>query len=76
MCYFQGRTCLGDLDECVHGLTVSGWFNFKDFEDRMFYLDSGNQGVKLYYEDNQLVGEFNQGNKNWKVKYPSPHRGR
>ena len=60
----------------MHGLTVSGWFNFKDFEDKMYYIDSGNRGVKLYYENNQLVGEFQQGLKNWKVKYPSPHRGR
>ena len=42
---------------------------------RGWYTGWGGE-VKLYYEDNQLIGEFQQGLKNWKVKYPSPHRGR
>ena len=72
----QSQSCLGDLSRCLHGLTVSGWFNFKDLEDNMWFLDSGERGVRLYYKDNHLVGEFQQGNRNWKVKFPSPNRGR
>ena len=75
-CLFQSQTCLGDLSQCLYGLSTSGWYNFKELRDRTYYLDSGNKGMKLYYENSQLVGEFQQGNQNWKVKMNNPQRGR
>ena len=50
----QQRSCLGNLMYCSHGLSASMWVNFHGFQDNMYYVSTGINGVNMFYRDGQL----------------------
>ena len=65
----QSETCLGDLERCIYGLSLSTFINFQDLRDNTYIMSSGNKGFDLYYKDGMLVAEFRRGNKMWKATW-------
>ena len=66
--------CLGDLQLCNYGLSIGFWINSFHVQDNMYYLDSGNSGIKVYYDQGKLIGEFQQGNRHWQTEWPDFQR--
>lgn len=63
----HSQTCLGDLKQCEFGVTISLWLKFGKLEDNMYFLSTGSQGLELYYKNNELIVEAQEGNKNWRA---------
>ena len=59
-CY-QGDSCIGNLSLCLYGLTVSFWLNFKSVENGAYILSTGDEGLRIYIKNGQLIAEAEQG---------------
>ncbi|CAH1790210.1 unnamed protein product [Owenia fusiformis] len=62
-------TCLGDLEQCVYGLTIAAWVQFPDLVDKMYIMDSGSKGFKIYYDNGNLYAEATSGIKSWRTSW-------
>ncbi len=70
------RTCLGDLDLCTYGLTVSLWVKFTALQQGDHILDTGGSGVRIYYDAGQLVAEAQQERKSWRATWRGAQTGK
>ncbi|XP_076459006.1 uncharacterized protein LOC143292527 isoform X2 [Babylonia areolata] len=61
-------SCLGNLDRCLHGLTLSVWLHPNDLQDNVHFLSA--PFYSLFYEDGELKAEFYSAGKEWTVGTP------
>ena len=59
--------CLGDLQSCHHGLTVSMWIQFTALQNRAPVLDTGYKGLRVLHDNNQLTVSATAGGRYWTV---------
>lgn len=59
--------CLGDLQSCHHGLTVSMWIQFTALQNRAPVLDTGYKGLRVLYDNKQLSVSATAGGRYWTV---------
>ena len=57
--------CLGNIDYCRHGMTVSLWVNPRELKDEDYLLSSPTYNI--YYQDGSIISEFRGSNKTWIV---------
>ena len=57
--------CLGNLDLCNHGITLTMQLKPKDLKEKSYFLTSPT--YSLYYEDSLLKSKFMSGGKEWNV---------
>lgn len=67
------NSCMGNLDLCLHGLTVSLWLKPTSLRDNMHFLTTPT--YSLFYEDNELHAVFEGRNRTWTVSTPNFHTG-
>lgn len=58
---FQSDSCIGNLSLCLYGLTVAFWLNFKSVENGAYILSTGDEGLRIYIKNGQLIAEAEQG---------------
>ncbi|XP_062614011.1 uncharacterized protein LOC134275752 isoform X2 [Saccostrea cucullata] len=63
--------CLGNLQKCSNGITVSAWMNFKDYTDNMYILSTGNNGIRVYQKGGETFAVVHQNGKEWEVAIPN-----
>lgn len=56
-------SCFGNLDYCVHGLTMSFWLNPRQLEDGHTFLSTPTYSI--FYEDGQLHSVFQGQKSSW-----------
>ncbi|KAL8587816.1 hypothetical protein ACOMHN_021034 [Nucella lapillus] len=61
-------SCLGNLDQCPHGFTMSVWLQPNTLRENVHFV--AGPYYSLFYEDGQLKGEFNSAGKLWSVSTP------
>ena len=61
--------CLGNLDYCHHGVLLSSWVKFGDMVEDMQYMSTGQNGIKMWYEDGKVVCSFGTSTKQWTLPY-------
>lgn len=61
-------SCLGNLDKCPHGFTLSVWLKPNKLADNMHFLAA--PSYALFYEDGELKAEFNSAGRSWLVSTP------
>jgi len=59
--------CLGDLESCHHGLTVSMWIQFTALQYLAPVLDTGYKGLTVSCDNNQLSVTATAGVRYWTV---------
>jgi len=59
--------CLGDLQNCHHGLTVSMWIQFSALHSRAPVLDTGYKGLTVLCDNNKLSVSATAGRRYWTV---------
>lgn len=65
----NGDKCMGNLDKCRNGLTISLWIKARKLEDGTYFLSSPSN--TLSYEYGQLVSRFFMNGKMWEVSSPN-----
>jgi len=63
--------CLGDLQRCHHGLTVSMWVRVTELQSQDLVapvLDTGYHGLRVFHNDSQLVVNATAGMRCWTVR--------
>jgi hypothetical protein len=63
----HSMTCVGNLDRCRNGLTVSMWIYFMQLRHGAFYLDTGTNGLRMYYINNTMTTSANTESLEWTV---------
>ncbi|XP_056012893.1 uncharacterized protein LOC125678424 isoform X7 [Ostrea edulis] len=63
--------CLGNLQKCSNGITVSSWLNFKDYTKNMYILSTGNNGIRMYQKAGETIAVVHQNGKEWEVAIPN-----
>jgi hypothetical protein len=58
-------SCLGNLDHCKHGFTLSVWLKPRALTENTHFLAAPNYA--LFYEDGQLKAEFSTNQRTWQV---------
>jgi hypothetical protein len=61
----QRDLCLGNLEKCEHGLTVSFLMNPQRFIENGYFLSSGPYSV--YYKNGKVRSKFSTPDKTWEV---------
>nr|KAG5710229.1 hypothetical protein BaRGS_006748 [Batillaria attramentaria] len=61
----HGDSCLGNLDLCDHGFTMSVWIKPMQLRDNIHFISA--PSYALFYEDGQLKAEFNTPTRSWSV---------
>jgi len=61
--------CLGDLQRCRHGFTLSMWIRFTALQNRAPVFDTGYKGLTVVYDDDQLTVTATAGQRHWTVSY-------
>lgn len=59
--------CLGNLDYCHHGLLIVAWLRFGNVTEGMQFMSTGQNGVKLSYENGSLFSFFQTSTRQWNV---------
>ncbi|KAL8566603.1 hypothetical protein ACOMHN_054825 [Nucella lapillus] len=62
---YQMDSCLGNLDLCPHGFTLSVWLRPNALVENMHFIAA--PSYFLFYEDRHLSAEFNSRGKSWTV---------
>lgn len=62
-----GMRCLGDLQQCHHGLTASMWIQFTALHNRAPVLDTGYKGLTVFIDNNQFSATATVGERSWTV---------
>ena len=60
--------CLGNIEKCKNGITISMWINARRLRDNSYFLSS--PSYSLYYKDRELKSNFASAGKSWKVGTP------
>ena len=63
-------SCLGNLLYCIHGYTGSMWVKFPRFEENMYYLSTGENGVNLYYKVGRMKIKCTIPGREWQCDLP------
>lgn len=66
-------SCLGNLDLCPHGFTMSVWLKPGELRENTHYI--AGPAYSLFYEDGELKAEFNAKGRAWNVATPNFHSG-
>lgn len=61
-------SCLGNLDKCPHGFTLSVWLKPNTLSDNVHFISAPSYAV--FYEDGELKAEFNSAGKSYMVSTP------
>ena len=69
-------TCLGNLEKCKHGITISFWVKFNEFNYNMFLLSTGINGIKMYYLGGFIYLKIDSMGKSWRASLPRPEIGK
>ena len=64
----QIERCLGNLDRCRHGFTLSVWLKPHTLTENMPFISA--PSYSLFYEQGQLQAEFNSKGRQWRVSSP------
>ena len=68
----QMDKCLGNLEFCYHGLTISFWVKFSDFNFNMYILSTGVNGIRMYHFGGFIYLKMDHKGKSWRVSLPRP----
>jgi hypothetical protein len=63
----HSMTCVGNLDKCRNGLTISMWIYFIQLRHGAYYLDTGNNGLRMFYADQRMTISATTGLQQWTV---------
>ena len=63
-------TCLGDLDNCHHGVLLALWLRLDKMEEGMYYLSSGINGITISYVDRKLRIKAATSTREWTLTSP------
>ncbi|XP_025090814.1 uncharacterized protein LOC112562040 isoform X3 [Pomacea canaliculata] len=66
-------SCLGNLDLCPHGFTMSVWLKPGELRENTHYI--AGPAYSLFYEDGELKAEFSAKGRAWNVATPNFHSG-
>ena len=68
----QMDKCLGNLEFCYHGLTISFWVKFSDFTFNMYILSTGQNGIRMYHFGGYIYLKVDHKGKSWRVSLARP----
>ncbi|KAL5005761.1 hypothetical protein ScPMuIL_016919 [Solemya velum] len=60
-------TCLGNLDNCHHGITIAMWFYAHRLRSNTYFLSTGKNGITLYYHRRQLKVQAKTTSRTWET---------
>ena len=66
----NGDECLGNLDLCKFGLSLFFWLNIDQYDNNMYILSTGTDGVRVYYNQGYIYVTLNNDRKSWRVSVP------
>lgn len=72
----QMDKCLGNLELCYHGLTISFWVKFSDFNYNMYILSTGVNGIRVYHFGGYMYITMDSKGKSWRVSLRRPELDR
>ena len=72
----QTDKCLGNLEKCSHGLTISFWAKFNRYTYDMYILSTGLNGIRMYYIDGYIYLTIDKNGKSWRGSIPKPELGK
>ena len=61
-------SCLGNLDRCPHGFTMSMWLRPRSLAENVYFLAA--PSYSLYYEDGELKAEVRAQGRSWTAATP------
>ena len=57
--------CLGNLDNCHHGILLALWLRLDKLEEGMYYLSSGVNGITISYVDRKIRVKAETSTREW-----------
>ncbi|XP_053386148.1 uncharacterized protein LOC123539409 isoform X3 [Mercenaria mercenaria] len=69
---FGERTdaCLTNLDACDFGISIFFWVKIDSYDNNMYLLSTGEEGIKLYYNRGYIYITVDHGRKSWRMSVP------
>lgn len=61
------ETCLGNLDNCHHGITMAMWFYAQKLKSNTYFLSTGKNGITLFYHRGQLKVQAKTSSRTWET---------
>lgn len=59
--------CLGNLDNCHHGVLLAMWFNPTTFRDNMYFASTGNNGITIKNTGSRLEVSATTSTREWNI---------
>ena len=67
-------TCLGNLNQCRHGALLAGWVRLSDIRDGSYIFYTGQNGIKVRYNNGRIESTASTGDKQWSVTHGNMDR--
>lgn len=63
----QSSACLGNLDKCPHGVTLSMWMKPADFRNNRYFFSNGHNGITIQNRGNLLKITAQTNTEEWET---------
>lgn len=62
--------CMGNLNECNFGISLFFWLKIHDYEDNMYILSTGLNGIRIYYNQDYIYITVDNLKESWRISTP------
>lgn len=62
--------CMGNFDHCKFGISIFFWLKINEYDDKMFIMSTGTNGIKLYYNQGFVYVTLDNDRKSWRISVP------